>query len=109
MMDYYDIISLIVFLKKQSQNDFKGIHELIEVVNSKTIPENDKGALFIQTFRKHGLKEIEFPEINIEEHVLPVDLPGEISWKKYHSSDYQLDLYVLNLLTGKKRFIQNLN
>lgn len=108
-MEYYDIVSLIVFLKKQSHNQFKGIIELVEVLDSKEIANSEKGDLFIKILRRHGLKELEFPEYDRKINITPVDKPDESLWRKYSEGKYQLDLYICILLDGKKRFIQNLN
>lgn len=57
-MDYYDIISLLVFLRKQSQVGFTGINKIVEVIDNDSIPNEAKGEMFVSMLRELGLKEI---------------------------------------------------
>lgn len=106
-MDFYDIVSLIVFLKKQSKQNFEGILELLEIVDSKDIPETEKGELFITTLRKYGLHEVEVERAPEEESDdIPKNVPDEIIWKRYRKGLIQVDLYECKLINGKVNFIQ---
>lgn len=109
-MDYYDIISLIIYLNDQARNDYKGVREILSVVHSKEIPEEMKGQMFLEIFRRDGLDEpLYVNNCDDPQNGVPEDIPGEVHWKSFRSGPVQLDLYLCQLANGPVRFAQILN
>lgn len=126
-MDFYDIITLIIFFEDQSKLDFAGIKEVVSVLKNPKIPKEKKGDIMVGILKKYGLNEIEYPLYNETGELMnivdtlpkddpedfceevPDDIPDEIQWNKYSTGGYVVDLYVCKLQDGEKRFYQILN
>lgn len=127
MMDFYDIIRLVLFFEEQSKIDYIGIKEVVYVLKHPEIPKENKGDIIVGILRKYGLDEVEYALydefgvlVNIMDSApnetskhfskdVPNDIPEEVHWKKYIKGDLAMDLYVCNLINGEVRFYQLLN
>lgn len=66
-MDYYDIISLIVFWHKESIRDFPVLRHVVRIIDDKSIAEVDKGDMIVDLLRENGLYELGHEDITFSE------------------------------------------
>ena len=67
-MEKYLLPKLICFLKYESETGYKNITEVLRIIDSEEIPEDEKKELILNTFREGGLMEEGFVlEISEEE------------------------------------------
>ncbi len=105
-MDYYDIISLIIFWKRQKKFDFIAIKEVVEVIEDKSMPDIIKGRLVIAMLREAALFEVDYTPPEGEPEY--IDLPDEFPWK---SDDLinPLDYFKINLINVSQDILININ
>lgn len=76
----YSLFQLLVFFDTQFHCDFQAIYEVLDIIDSKTIPDDDKLNLILQTLRQAALFDNDFlkkmPD-NVKQSIL------EVYQKKY--------------------------
>lgn len=58
-METYTILNLLMFLKAQQKNEYRGIDAIFEILEDKRIPEAEKMPVVLSILRQLGLEEEE--------------------------------------------------
>lgn len=101
-MDYYDIISLIVFWVNQEKEDFMALRQITEVVRDKSIDTEEKGDIIFSILRENGLREVELG-------LVPEDLQEEDISPFQHQSEFKAEMVFLDLMNTRISIIVHLN
>jgi hypothetical protein len=105
-MDYYDIISLIVFWKKQKKEGFKAIMEVIDIIDDEEIPSENKGLMIIRKLNEYELYEVDYHKNN--EDLGFIDVPEEVTFH-HEGLIAPMDYFEIRLLNTALRTLININ
>ena len=114
-MDFYDIISLVVFWKKQEEKDFEAIKSVLDIINDPNVQEEEMGELIILELRRNGLYEVDFgspPNEDMEGmEILDDEKPeqDEIEWNNDDNVDVPIEIYKIKVLNCFIHFNRYLN
>ncbi|NVK65690.1 MAG: hypothetical protein HWE22_13945 [Flavobacteriales bacterium] len=103
-MDYYDIISLIVYWVNQEQEDFKALRAIVEVVRDESIEEEEKGDIIFSILRESGLREVSFG--SLENEYLELNDQPEI---ESNLPTFKTEMMLIDILNTKAQVIVHLN
>lgn len=98
-MDYYDIVSLIVFWIHQEKDDFAVLRKIVGVMRDQSIAEEDKGDIIFAILRESGLYEVDF-----EDFLEASSIHGSIEEPDDHS-----ELIFVDLINARISIIIHLN
>lgn len=75
-METYTIINLLIFLKNQQKDEYRGIEALFEILEDQRIPPEDKMPIALAIFHQLGLEE-EYDERLLQTGVTGLPNSGE--------------------------------
>lgn len=116
-MEKYNLVKLICFFKYQSERDYKEIKEVLDIVDSEIIPEEEKKEKILQTLREFGglVEEgfvFELSEEELEEMIISMDEEEkEDLLKQIHDEQniFRADMVELKTLNGSQIVLVPLN
>lgn len=108
-MDYYDIISLIVYWVDQEKEDFKALRSIVKIIRDQDIQEEEKGDIIFSILRESGLREVSFG--SLDDELIESEYQDDVSQEEITPipPSFKTEMMFIDIMNTKIQILIHLN